>query len=558
MLVQMAEKIIEDSYRYAIKNAFSHNSKADASAVVGKIIALHKGTDIKKAMPAIMEAVRKVNSMSPAEIEKEYKKFEDGYELKPKPKREGLPTLDFAEKGEKIITRFAPNPSGVMHLGHARQAILSHDLAKKYCGKFFLRVDDTDPKTKVPIEKGEELVLQDLEWLDAKPDETYRASDRFELYYDYMKKIVEMEKAYVCTCNNEEWKKKKAKGIACACRDIPKKENLEKLEKMLKHEYKEGTAVLRIKTDIQHKDPSIRDWWAAKIVDNPQHPKATNTHLWPSYNFASAIDDHELGITLIIRGQEHAQNAEKQKYLYQYFGWKYPHAIHTGRIKSDIGLLSKSKINELMKKKDFLGYSDPRLGTLLALKRRGFQPEAIREIIIEIGLKTSDTTIEFKKLADLNKKFVASAERIAFLTEPIRLDVGFSQKIIAEIDGKEFELKQGSQTFLVDKTELEKIEIGKIARIRNAYNVRIVKKDPLQAFAECLGKGPGEFPVIHWLIEEQSIDTEIWTPKGMIAGFVDNKIIDKKTGEIVYLEKFGYCRIDQLKENKATLFWAHQ
>ncbi|MDD5163533.1 MAG: glutamate--tRNA ligase [Candidatus ainarchaeum sp.] len=553
----MAKEIIEDAYRYAIKNAFSHNGKADASAVVGKIIALHKGEDIKKAMPEIMEAVRKVNSMAFSEIEKEYKKFENSYELKPKPKREGLPDLEFAEKGGKVITRFAPNPSGVMHLGHARQAILSHDLAKKYNGKFFLRFDDTDPKIKVPLEKGEELILQDLEWLGIKPDAIYRASDRFELYYEYMKKTIEKEQAYVCTCDNEEWKKKKAKAIACSCRELPKKENLERFEKMLNHEYKEGQAVLRIKTDLQNKDPSIRDWWAAKIVDKPQHPKASDRHLWPSYNFASAIDDHELGVTLIIRGQEHAQNAEKQKFLYKYFGWEYPNAIHTGRVKSDIGLLSKSRINALMKKKDFLGYSDPRLGTLMALRRRGFQAETIREIIIEIGLKTSDTTIEFKKIADLNKKFVASAERIAFLTEPIRLEVGFAQKAIAEIDGKEFELKQGSQAFLVDKKEIDKIEIGKIVRIRNAYNARMVKKDPLQAFAEWLGKSPGEFPVIHWLLEEQSIDTEIWTPKGMIAGFVDNKILEKKQGEIVYLEKFGYCRIDQLKENKAVLFWAH-
>ncbi|MDD5148279.1 MAG: glutamate--tRNA ligase [Candidatus ainarchaeum sp.] len=553
----MQEEIRKDAYRYAVKNAFLHEGRADAGAVVSKIIALHTGIDVKKAMPAIAEAVRKVNAMPAVEIEAEYRKFEGGYELKPKPKREGLPALEFAEKGAPVITRFAPNPSGVMHLGHARQAILSNDLARKYSGKFFLRFDDTDPKIKVPLEQGEELILQDLKWLDASPDKIFRASDRFELYYDYMRKTIEMEKAYVCTCDNEEWKKKKAEGTACACRDTSKKENLEKFEKMLKHEFREGQAVLRIKTDLGHKDPSIRDWWAAKIVDSPQHPKARHIHLWPGYNFASAIDDHELGVTLIIRGQEHAQNAEKQKYLYKYFGWEYPHSIHTGRVKSDIGYLSKSKINLLAKKKDFLGYSDPRLGTLSALKRRGFQPEAIREIMIDIGLKTSDTTIEFKKLADLNKKFVSDAERIAFIKDPVRLEVGFAQKTFAEVDGKEFELKQGSQSFLVDKSELEKIETGKIARIRNAYNVRMVKKDSLQAFAECLGPGPGQFPVIHWLIEEQSADTEIWTPKGMVAGFVDNRITGKKTGEIVYLEKFGYCRIDQLKGNKAVLFWAH-
>ena len=551
------ENIKQDAYRYAVKNAFFHKGKAEAGAVVGKIIALHPEIEIKKAMPEILEAVKKVNSMKPAEIESEYKKFETGYELKPKEKEEGLPKLEFAEKGGKVITRYSPNPSGAMHLGHARQSILNHDLAKKYKGKFLLRFDDTDPKIKIPLEKGEEMILEDLKWLSIKPDSVARATDRFETYYKHMKKAIEMQKAYVCTCNNEEWKKKKAEGTACECRDIEKKEQLKRFEKMLKHEYKEEEAVLRIKTDLQHKDPSIRDWWAAKIVDNPMHPKVKNRHLWPSYNFASAIDDHEMGITLIIRGQEHSQNTEKQKYLYSYFGWEYPYAIHTGRVKSDIGALSKSKINELMKQKGFLGFSDPGLGTLSALRRRGFQPETIREAIIEIGAKTNDTTIEFNKLADLNRKIVAGSERITFLKEPVRLDVSFAVETIAEIEGKKFSLKKGTQIFLVDRKEIEKIGIGKSARIRNAYNVRIVKKDSLQVFAECTGKSLGEMPVIHWLLKEQSSDLEIWTPEGMIAGLADNRILGKKAGEIVYLEKFGYCRIDSAKGNKAVLFWAH-
>ena len=110
---------------------------------------------------------------------------------------------------------------------------------------------------------------------------------------------------------------------------------------------------------------------------------------------------------------------------------------------------------------------------------------------------------------------------------------------------------------MVDRKEIEKIGIGKSARIRNAYNVRIVKKDSLQVFAECTGKSLGEMPVIHWLLKEQSSDLEIWTPEGMAAGLADNRILNKKAGEIVYLEKFGYCRIDSAKGNKAVLFWAH-
>ena len=105
-----------------------HDGKADLSAVVGKVIALKKDLDFVSAMPRIKEIVKQVNSMSFEEIKAEFEKFSEneGYELKPKEKEEGLPVLDWAEKGEAVIVRYAPNPSGTMHLGHARQAIANY------------------------------------------------------------------------------------------------------------------------------------------------------------------------------------------------------------------------------------------------------------------------------------------------------------------------------------------------------------------------------------------------------------------------------------------------
>ncbi|MBN1941289.1 MAG: glutamate--tRNA ligase [Candidatus Diapherotrites archaeon] len=547
-----------DAYRYAIKNAFAHSGKAEIGAVVGKIMALHKDTDLKKAMPDIIEAVKKVNLMSMEEIEKEFRKYEEGYELQPKPEREGLPEIDLKKIGEKVVTRFAPNPSGAIHLGHARQAIMSHDLAKEHGGKFIVRFDDTDPKIKVPLKRGEEIILKDLEWLGIIPDEVARASDRFDLYYRFMEKAIDIGKAYVCDCNNEKWKKMKEQGEACKCRDLDAKENLKRFGKMLKHEYKEGEVVLRIKTDIKHADPSLRDWWAARIVDKPLHPTAKDKYVWPSYNFASAIDDHEMGVTLIIRGQEHSQNAEKQKFLYKYFGWKYPECVHTGRVQSDIGVLSKSKINEMAEEKDFLGFSDPRLATIDALRRRGFQPEAIRKIIIEIGLKTSDTRIEFKKLAEYNKKFVENSERIGFLRNPVRLDVENSRMLEVDIDGRKYKIEQGAMQFAVDRKEIENAVAGETYRIRNTYDVKILKQDPLQVFAEFIGKTSRKMPVLHWLLQDSSIDAQIFTPDGKMLGMCDDRILNKKAGDIVYLEKFGYCRIDAIEDTKVVLFWAHE
>ncbi|MCX6798721.1 MAG: glutamate--tRNA ligase [Candidatus Diapherotrites archaeon] len=540
--------IEEDAYRYAVKNAFLHEGKADVGAVVGKIIALHreeKGFDIKKAMPAIQEAVKKVNALGMQEITEEYNRFEkQGYELKPKPKREGLPAIDFAEKGEKVVTRYAPNPSGPMHFGHARQAILNHDLARKYNGKFILRFEDTDPKTKVPLLDAEKMFIEDLAWLGITADETYSDSDRFQIYYEHMRKAIELGKAYVCTCDNEQWKKKKAKGIACKCREQDKKKNAELFEKMLRHGLKEGQAVLRIKTDIKHPDPSVRDWWAAKIVDKPNHPKLKDTFVFPSYNFAAAIDDHLMGITLIIRGQEHSQNSTKQKFLYDYFGWKYPEAIHTGRVKSGIGVLSKSKINLLMKKPGFMGFDDPRLGTISSLRRRGFAPETIREIMVEIGLKTSDTNIQLEKIVDVNRKIIEPlSERAMFIAQPLQLDVSYAPN--------------GMGKLVVDKKQFDKLKVGDVVRLRELFNVRIAKKDPLQVFSEFIGEAKINKQIVNWL--QHGADIEIvMSDTSKVLGIADEKIEGKRPGNRVYLEGFGFCIVDEKKPGKTVLWFSHK
>ena len=154
----------KDAYRYAIKNAYLHEGKADLGALIGKMKALDKDLDLKKAMPILQQTIKKVNSMGIAEIGKEYENFQDSYELKPQEKKEGLPDLDWTEK-EKVVTRFAPNPNAPFHLGNARAAYMSYAFAEKYNGKFILRFEDTDPKVKKSIANAEEIFKDDLKWL---------------------------------------------------------------------------------------------------------------------------------------------------------------------------------------------------------------------------------------------------------------------------------------------------------------------------------------------------------------------------------------------------------
>lgn len=543
----------KDAFRYAIKNAFLHNGKADAGAVIGKLKALDKNIDLKTAVPKIIEQVKKVNSMEFGEIEKEYDFFKDGYELKPKEKAQGLPELEWAKK-EKVVTRFAPNPNGPFHLGNARAAILSQEYAKKYGGKFFLRFDDTDPKVKKPIENAKEIYLEDLNWLECPPDKIFFASDRLTIYHNFMKKAIEKGKAYVCTCESEKWKSLVTKKTACPCREKKPAEQMELFEKMLSNKLKEGSAVLRIKTNLDHADPSVRDWWAAKIVDVPVHPnkKTSSVHVWPSYNFSSAIDDHELGVTLIIRGQEHEQNKTKQEFLYKYFGWTYPHAIHFGRIKLGKTILSTSKIKEGIEKGIYTGWDDPRLGTIRALRRRGFEAQALKTAILDLGIKPSDASIEFARLADLNQTAVQKkAVQAEFLTEVVQFDVQFAPKTSAN----GFELKEGSQSFLVPKKEIDALKENEVFRLKKAYNVRLVEKGELQARAEFVGLQKIDKKIVAWILN--GLDVVVLMDDGKkILGITENRKF--KEGEIVYFERFGFVKVETVSPKRIECVFAHK
>ncbi len=564
----MNQKMKEITLKYAVKNAIEHSGKAELKAVISKLIAIDKeiAKNLSKEIKEITEIVEQVNSLNRNELEEKFNSFESFDELPEREKKEEM-HLNWTDK-EKVITRYAPNPNGPFHLGNARALLNSFEYAKKYKGKFILRFDDTDPKIKKPIKNPEQIFMKDLNWLGVNIDELHFASDRMEIYYAYMKKIISMGKAYVCFCEKEKWKEKINKKEACECREKNEKEQLKQFEKMLKHELKEGEAILRIKTDLNANDPSLKDWWAAKIVDKPEHPRTgSKYYVWPSYNFASAIDDHEMNITLIIRGQEHAQNAEKQKFLYNYFEWKYPHAFHTGRIKLQEMILSTSKIKEGIEQGLYKGWDDPRLGTIQALRRRGFSAKTIKEIIKEIGIKSSDTTIDFNRMVDLNKKFIDSkSDRYYFIEKPVRLEISFIPEMEIEKplhpdypdQTKSYSIKAGSQTFLISKKDAERTEEGKVVRLKHALNFRITKKDEMQIFGEFTGTQKLENkPLINWILNETTAEI-IMDNADKKHGIIEKEILKEKEGNTIQSEGLGYFRIDEIKKNKVILWFAHK
>ncbi|MEM3810798.1 MAG: glutamate--tRNA ligase [Conexivisphaerales archaeon] len=402
---EKSDELREIIRKIAAQNAFKHEGKADPSSVMGKLLSLKPELrpSVKEIMPIVSEICSEVSSITLGKLNEIYVK-----EDKKKQEELGLPDLPGAVQ-EKVVTRFAPNPNSALHLGSSRAAILSHDYAKKYSGKFIVRFEDTDPRLKRSDKKFYSMVKEDLRWLGCEWDEMYIQSERMEIYYKWAEEAIKIGLAYVTECDSQSFKDLVLRSVPCPDRELSPKEHLERWYKMLNGEYKEGQAVVRIKTNLDHPNPAVRDWPALRIIDpeTHSHPIAGKKYrIWPLYNWASAVDDHLMNITHIIRGQEHFVNMIRQSYVYQAFGWVYPQAVHYGKLVIEGSSLSKSDIEMGIKGGKFFGYDDPRLGTLAALRRRGIEPEAIRKMIHEMGINPNTATVSLDILYALNRKII--------------------------------------------------------------------------------------------------------------------------------------------------------
>jgi len=568
--------------KYALQNAVKHNGRAEVGPVIGKILA--ERSDLKSKAKEITQRaakiVKEVNTLSLSEQKNLLKEKwpELLFEEKVKPEERVLPPLPNVKKYKEIVTRFSPNPDCVLHIGNARAIILSHDYARMYKGKFYLRFEDTDPKTKKPEPEFYESIREDLSWLECKWNSEFRQSERLPIYYEYTKKLLQNNHAYICTCNREKFKKLIMAGKPCPCRNLPPEEQLARWEKMLDRTYFEGKAVVRVKTDLSHPNPAVRDWPALRIIDTKRYPHpivGSKYRVWPLYNLACGLDDHLMGITHIIRGKEHLTNEVRQRYMYKYFNWSYPETIHYGRLKVTGAILSKSKIKLGVDEGFFAGYDDPRLATFKALRRRGIVPQAIRKMIIEIGPKTTDTIISWENLYAHNRKILdPSSNRYFFVSTPIKLIVEkvykpYKTTILLHPDYKQrgsrsFTVKPINNTasFHVSSNDIKLFKKGKIIRLMELFNVKINKVEKQEVKATFHSEPYSEAkkigaPLIHWIPVGEGVKAEVIMPNtSIVKGIAEDDCKKLREGTIIQFERFGFVRINQQKE-RLIAYYAH-
>lgn len=549
--------------KYALQNAVFFNGKANPKAVLGKVLGecpelRSKAGEIREAVEAI---VADVNAMGLDAQKKALEGIDSSLLVKEKKGRKyELPELENVEG--KVVMRIAPGPSGPLHIGHTRASVLNDEYVKRYGGELVLRFEDTNPERLWP--DAYDMIIEDLDWMGVGIGRTYYQSDRFEIYYDYTRKLLEMGKAYVCTCNGDHWRELKEHGQACPCHDLPVEEQLERYDRFLAGEYAEGKAVVVVKTDLNHPNPAIRDFVALRIVDHP-HPRTGDKYrIYPMMNLAVAVDDHEMGMTHVIRGKDHLNNTFRQEYVFDYFGWKKPVYYHYGLVHIEDTILKTSVIGKGIKSGEYCGWNDVRIGTVRALQRRGITAEAIRNYWLEAGIKPVDVQFSWDTLYMKNREVIDPvSDRYFFVEDPVRYDI----EGVDVIEGRaprhpdhpdhgyrEYELT-GSKTVYVSAADSAMFQEAGRVRLKDLCNLDYGQ--PARYAGNDLSILRQGVHAVQW-VGADAVPATLAMPDGSVRnGSVERSILDA-TGDMVQLERVGFARIERKGEDGVAMVFAHR
>ncbi|MEM5871709.1 MAG: glutamate--tRNA ligase [Candidatus Aenigmatarchaeota archaeon] len=550
----------EEIWKFALQNAIFYKGKAEASAVLGKVFSQvpEARSRVNEVRSLVEQIVKEVNYLSLEEQKKKLEELAPDMLEKREKKKEGLSELDGAEEG-KVVTRFAPSPTGPLSVGQFMRAVfLSYYYAKKYNGKFILRIEDTDAKKIEP--KAYEWLKEDLIKMGTIWDEIFVQSDRLQIYYNYTEQMFRKGKAYVCICPSEEFRKYKLEKKECPCRNNNLEKNLELWHKMLKGDMEDGSAAVRLKHDMKDPNPVLRDPPLLR-VNKAIHPlKGDKFAVWPLYNFACAIDDYELGITHVFRGKEHEHNTAVQRLIADVFGWGFPNVVNFGMIRFKGGALHTRDIKKMIAEGSVSGWDDPKLPTIRALLRRGFHPEAIKNLAIQCGLSKNDIELSWENLDAHNRKIIDPiSNRYMVVIDPVELFIENppeKHEVFEPLHpdfperGKK-KIPLNPKKIYISKEDFDKFK-GQIVRLKGLCNISLVKKP------KCVGNEIiKDMQKIQW-VSEPNVKVKIVSPEGIFEGLGEPEMEKLKVNDVIQMERIGFGRVDENKGKEIVIYFAHK
>ena len=335
--------------------------------------------------------------------------------------------LRSGRKGNKVVTRFPPEPNGYLHIGHAKSICLNFGIAGEYPNAHCnLRFDDTNP-VREDVEYVDSI-QEDVRWLgfDWGANKFY-ASDYFEKIYDYAVQLIKMGKAFVCDLNFEDIQKYRGApnipGTESPYRNRSVDENLDLFARMRAGEFEEGSRVLRAKIDMSSPNIHLRDPLLYRIRKVEHHRTGNKWCIYPLYDFTHCLSDMIEGITHSLCTLEF----EVHRPLYDWFLETlktpcHPQQIEFARLNLSYTVMSKRKLLQLVQEKRVTGWDDPRMPSIAGFRRRGYTPESIRNFCKSIGVTKFDgltdiAVLEHSVREHLNKV----AERRMAVLRPLKV-----------------------------------------------------------------------------------------------------------------------------------------
>ena len=450
------------------------------------------------------------------------------------------------KSGGRVHTRFPPEPNGYLHIGHAKSICLNFGLAAQYGGLCNLRFDDTNP-TKEDVEYVN-AIQRDIKWLGFDwDDRLYYASDYFEQLYQFAIELIKKDKAFVCSLQAKEVSEYRGlwtePGRNSPDRDRTVEENLDLFQRMREGEFEDGAYTLRAKLDMTSPNMNLRDPTLYRIRRVPHHRTGEKWCIYPTYDFAHGQSDSIEGITHSICTLEFENHRPLYDWFLQHLDVSCtPQQIEFARLNLTYTVMSKRKLLELVQGGQVRGWDDPRMPTLVGLRRLGYTPESIRNFCQRIGVAKFNSTVDLTWLEDsLRQDLNKRALRVMGVLRPLRVVIenypeGQGEKLDAVNNPEDASagIRQVpfSRVLYIERDDFRedppkkfhRLAPGREVRLRYAYFVKctdVVKDEKTGEVLEvrCTydpatrgGDSPDGRKVkgtIHWVSAEHAIEAEV-------------------------------------------------
>jgi len=534
--------------------------------------------EYKTRMPELAVLLEKianeVNTLSPEEQKAELLKLDPAYFEKArearqqrKEARHELPPLRNAVQG-KVVTRIPPEPSKYNHLGHALSFLINYLYAQKYEGKTILRFEDTNPE-KGAQEFVDAMREDCLEYLDIHPDRELFVSDDMEKFYAAAEELIGRGEVYVCGCSSEEMSAQRRAMTECAHRDRTPEENGALWEEM-----KRGKRdVLRLKIDMQHKNAVMRDPVIMRIIDAPHYRQGTKYKAWPMYDFENALEDSWCGVTHILRSNEFETRIELHDHIKTLLGLPKQTVTQYGRFNITGATTQGREIRQLIEEGKVIGWDDPRLITLRALRRRGIVKEAYYELAKQCGMSKTQTNLDFGVLAAINRQILdETADRYSFVKDPVKIMVEGMPPSLTDVELKLHphkrrggrKLRLGNEFYLSNEDYKEVVD-GKAFRLIDTCNLAYDKKAGRFRFHSLTidefrnvpdGERHGLINYLPIADGQELLKARVFLPDATWEeGLLEPTASALKPGTVVQLERYAFCRLDAVEKDGTRSFW---